>query len=136
MTFQHVKNDLDNYSINLSMMQELFEELKVNTKMSQTISDMPRGKNSISDSVSSEVFRRLVLKERIKMINERIEYIDEAIKRMDGLEKQIMEYVKNGYSITRIAVLVNRSRPTVTNIRNKGIRKIVEYYNIHTKLHN
>lgn len=127
MTFQQVKEDIINYTANESIRDELMEKARVNAKMSQTYSDLPRSKGGTSDSTSSEVFRRLVLKCRIKQINERMEYIDRAMPVLNEFEQQVIGYLKQGYKMTRIAVLLNCPRRTIVYARDTAIAKIVKH---------
>ncbi|HAU87455.1 MAG TPA: hypothetical protein DCW90_18815 [Lachnospiraceae bacterium] len=129
ITFKQVKEDIYNYYINESTKQELLDKSKVNTKMSQTYSDMPRGKSDTADSVSSEVFRLLVLESRIKKLNDRTKYIDEAECVLLDFEKEVIDYIKNGYKMSRIAVLLNTSRRRVVYARDSAIKKIWHYAN-------
>lgn len=129
ITFKQVKEDIYNYYINESTKQELLDKSKVNTKMSQTYSDMPRGNGGTADSVSREVFRLMVLEERIEKLNDRTKYIDEAECVLHDFEKEVIEYIKKGYKMSRIAVLLNTSRRRVVYIRDRAIKKIWNYAN-------
>lgn len=127
MIFQQVKEDLNNYFVNESIRNELSEEVKVNNRMSQTYSDLPRSKGGTSDSTSGEVFRRLVLECRIKKINERMEYIDKAMPVLNDFERQVVDYLKQGYKMSRIAVLLKCPRRKITYTRDAAISKIMQY---------
>lgn len=129
ITFKQVKEDIYNYYINESTKQELLDKSKVNTKMSQTYSDMPRGNGGTADSVSREVFRLMVLEARIEKLNDRTKYIDEAECVLHDFEKEVIEYIKKGYKMSRIAVLLNTSRRRVVYIRDRAIKKIWNYAN-------
>ena len=129
ITFKQVKEDIYNYYINESTKQELLDKSKVNTKMSQTYSDMPRGNGGTADSVSREVFRLMVLEERIEKLNDRTKYIDEAECVLHDFEKEVIDYIKKGYKMSRIAVLLNTSRRRVVYIRDRAIKKIWNYAN-------
>ena len=124
-----MKEDIYNYYINESTKQELLDKSKVNTKMSQTYSDMPRGNGGTADSVSREVFRLMVLEERIEKLNDRTKYIDEAECVLHDFEKEVIDYIKKGYKMSRIAVLLNTSRRRVVYIRDRAIKKIWNYAN-------
>lgn len=134
ITFKQVKEDIYNYYINESTKQELLDKSKINTKMSQTYSDMPRGKGGTADSVSSEVFRLMILESRIKKLNDRMKYIDEAECVLLDFEKEVIDYIKNGYKMSRIAVLLNTSRRKVVYIRDRAIKKIWKYANENAQL--
>ena len=129
ITFKQVKEDIYNYYINESTKQELLDKSKVNTKMSQTYSDMPRGNGGTADSVSREVFRLMVLEARIEKLNDRTKYIDEAECVLHDFEKEVIDYIKKGYKMSRIAVLLNTSRRRVVYIRDRAIKKIWNYAN-------
>lgn len=127
MTFQQVKEDIYNYSIHETIRNELLEKAKVNTRMAQKYSDLPRSKGGTSDSVSSEVFRRLMLEMRIKKLDEKMVYIDQSMPLLNDFEREVINYSKNGYKMTQIAVKLNCSRQMVKYERNKAIIKILQY---------
>ena len=127
MIFQQVKEDLNNYSVNEPIRNELSEEAKVTNRMSKTYSELPRSKGGTSDSTSGEVFRRLVLECRIKKINERMEYIDKAMPVLNDFERQVVDYLKQGYKMSRIAVLLKCPRRKITYTRDAAISKIMQY---------
>lgn len=129
ITFKQVKEDIYNYYINEATKQELLDRSKVRTKMSRTYSDMPSGKGGIVDSVSREVFRLMVLEERIEKLNDRTKYIDEAEFVLHDFEKEVIDYIKKGYKMSRIAVLLNTSRRRVVYIRDRAIKKMWKYAN-------
>lgn len=129
ITTQQVKEDIYNYATNKATRDELLEKSKMNTKLSQTYSDMPRAKGVVTDSVSSEVFRRLVLEVRIKQLNDKLNYIDEALHILNDSQKEVIEYIINGYRMTHIASIQKRSRGQVTYDRDKAIHKITLYVN-------
>lgn len=95
--------------------------------MAQTYSDMPRGKGNTYDSVCSEVFRRLVVEDRIKKLNNKMRYIDNAMHVLDEFEREVIEYSKQGYKMTQIAVQLDCTRKKVENARNRAIDKILDY---------
>ena len=78
-------------------------------------------------TASGEVFRRLVLECRIKKINERMEYIDKAMPVLNDFEKQVVDYLKQGYKMSRIAVLLKCPRRKITYTRDAAISKIMQY---------
>lgn len=124
MSYQQVKEDIYNYSIHKSICEELMEKNKINTKMAQTYSDMPKGKGTTYDGVSSEVFRRLVIEDRIKKLQNKMVYIDNAMYILDDFEKEVINYSKQGYKMTQIAVKMNCTRRKVESARDKAIDKI------------
>ena len=129
LTFQQVKNDIYNYAIHESIKKELIEKSKVNTKMAQTYSDMPKGSNVKSDRVSDEVCRRMLLETRIKRLNAKMAYIDEAMCVLDETERKVIEYIKQEYKMTRIAIVLRCPRRKVAYIRDKAIEKIWVFAN-------
>lgn len=134
ITFKQVKDDIYNYYINESTKQELLNKSKVNTKMSQTYSDMPRGNGDTDDGVCREVFRLMRLESRIEKLNARTKYIDEAECVLHDFEKEVIDYIKKGYKMSRIAVLKNTSRRRVVYIRDRAIKKIWKYANENAQL--
>ena len=129
LTFQQVKEDLYNYYIHESIKEELLEKSRINTRLSQTYSDMPKGDGGTTDSVSNEVFRRMMLEIRIKRLNARLEYIDESMCVLNELEKKVIDYIKKGFKMTRIAILLSCPRRKIVYTRDKAIEKIREYAN-------
>lgn len=129
ITCKQVKEDLYNYYINESTIKDLLDKSRVNTKMCQTYSDMPKGSSNTFDSVSNEVFRRMMLEERIKKLSARMVYIDKAECVLHDFEKEVISYIKSGYNMSRIAVLLNVSRRRVVYIRDRAIEKIRKYVN-------
>jgi DNA-binding NarL/FixJ family response regulator len=127
MSYQQIKEDIYNYSIHKSICEELLEKNKINTKMAQTYSDMPKGKGNTYDGVCSEVFRRMVIEDRIKKLNNKMVYIDNAMYILDDFEKEVINYSKKGYKMTQIAVQLDCTRKKVENARNRAIDKILEY---------
>lgn len=129
ITCKQVREDIYNYYINAATMQELLEKSNINTKMSQTYSDMPKGNNNTSDCVSREVFRRMVLEERIRKLRARMAYIDEAECVLHDFERDIIDQIKMGYQMSRIAVARNTSRRRIVYIRDRAIEKMRKYVN-------
>ena len=97
--------------------------------MAQTYSDMPKGNSAKSDRVSDEVCRRMLLEVRIQRLNEKMKYIDDAMQLLDESERQVIEYIKKDFKMTRIAVLMQCPRRKVVYTRDKAIEKILEYVN-------
>ena len=79
--------------------------------------------------MSREVFRLMVLEARIEKLNDRTKYIDEAECVLHDFEKEVIDYIKKGYKMSRIAVLLNNSRRRVVYIRDRAIKKIWNYAN-------
>lgn len=129
-----MKEDIYNYCINESVKDELLEKSQVNAKLSQTYSDMPKGNGGTNDGVSNEVFRRLLLKDRIEKLEAKMLYIDRAEETLDEIERQVIQYLKRGYKMTRIAILLGCSRRNVVYIRDKAIEKIMIHANRHRKV--
>ena len=127
LTFQQVKEDIHNYYINELIKNELIKKSIINAKMSQTYSDMPKGKGKTSDSGCNEVFRRLVLESRIKVIDEKMKYIDNAMCILDELERQTIEYIKKGYKMSKIANIIKCPRRKIVYATDRAIEKILKH---------
>lgn len=126
MTFQQIKEDIYNYSIHESMRDELLEKRKVNARVTQRHSYTTRNTGYAADSVSGELFRRLGLEMRIKKINEKMEYIDQSMPLLNELEREVINYSKQGYKMSQIAIKLRCSRRRVEYERNKAIDKILK----------
>ncbi len=129
ITTQQVQEDIYNYAINEATRDELLEKNKVNVRLNQTYSDMPRAKGGVVDSVSRDVLKKLLLELRIKQLNDKLNYIDEALHILNDSQKEVIEYIKCGYKMTHIASIQKRSRGQVTYDRDKAIYKIALYVN-------
>lgn len=129
ISIANVKEDIYNYYINQVTKHELIEQRIINPKMSQTLTNMPKGSGVATDCVSREVERLMELDERIKKLDSRIKYIDDAMKELDDFEKKVIEYIKQGYKMGMIGSLLNCSKYRVINARDTGIEKICNYAN-------
>lgn len=126
MNLQTVKNDVRDYYANVNYRNTLLEShKKIGAKLTQCLTpDKIKSSNMGPTGVEKIVLDKMNLEERIKKINEHILYIDEAKKTLNVLEKEVITYIQNGYSIVRISDILFLNRYKVMKIRDSAIEKI------------
>lgn len=111
------KRELKNYIYNKKWIQEKLEDIKERRtlldKITNTLSDMPKGKSSITDP-SAEKLVNIIdntneTKKYIKELQEKQIKIENKIERLDQPYKNILyfRYIK-GYNLTEVSNAINK----------------------------
>ena len=127
-----MKEKIENYSINakeLERLRQKYERLYSDTgKLTASYGFNYGGGSSFSSKVENVIINKMYVQERMEILEKEVETVDTSQKNaLNDFEKEVIDYVKNGFKMSYIARIKKIDRKDIKKARDKAIKKMVLY---------